>query len=119
MKLIKTKKEYNEALKKAETFFNSGVKKGTSKGDELEILLLLIEKYEEEHFPIDAPDPVEAIKFRMDQMDLKPKDLESIIGNKSLVSKILNKQRTLSLSMIRAIHEKLNIPTDILIQEYR
>ena len=119
MKLIKTKKEYNEALKKAEVLFNLGVKRGTSKGDELEILLLLIEKYEEEHFPIDAPDPVEAIKFRMDQMDLKPKDLESIIGNKSLVSKILNKQRTLSLSMIRAIHEKLNIPTDILIQEYR
>jgi len=119
MKLIKTKKEYNEALKKAEACFNAGVKKGTSKGDELEVLLLLIEKYEEEHFPIDAPDPVEAIKFRMDQMDLKPKDLESIIGNKSLVSKILNKQRTLSLSMIRAIHEKLNIPTDILIQEYR
>jgi HTH-type transcriptional regulator / antitoxin HigA len=119
MKLIKTKKEYNQALKNVEAFFNAGVKKGTTKGDELEVLLLLIEKYEEEHFPVNAPDPVEAIKFRMEQMDLKPKDLESIIGNKSLVSKILNKQRTLSLSMIRAIHEKLKIPTDVLIQEYR
>jgi HTH-type transcriptional regulator/antitoxin HigA len=119
IKLIKTKKEYTTALKRIDALFHAGVKKGTPKGNELEVLLLLIEKYEEEHYTVDAPDPVEAIKFRMEQMDLKPKDLEPIIGNKSLVSKILNKKRSLSLSMIRNIHEKLHIPTDILIQEYK
>jgi HTH-type transcriptional regulator/antitoxin HigA len=118
LKLIKTKKEYTAALQRIDTLFEEGVKKGTSKGNELELLLLLIEKYEEEHTPVDPPDPVEAIKFRMEQMNLKPKDLESILGNKSLVSKILNRKRNLSLSMIRAINEKLKIPTDILIQEY-
>jgi len=119
LKLIKTKKEYTIALQRVDELFGAGVKKGTPKGNELELLLLLIEKYEDEHTPVDLPDPVEAIKFRMDQMNLKPKDLESIIGNRGLVSKILNKKRNLSLSMIRAIHEKLNISTDILIQEYK
>jgi HTH-type transcriptional regulator/antitoxin HigA len=119
LKLIKTKKEYNAALQRVDELFEAGVKKGTPKGNELELLLLLIEKYEDEHTPVDAPDPVEAIKFRMEQMNLKPKDLESIIGNKSLVSKVLNKKRSLSLNMIRAIHEKLKIPTDVLIQEYK
>ncbi|HSZ25300.1 MAG TPA: hypothetical protein VK766_06275 [Cytophagaceae bacterium] len=118
LKLIKTKKDYNIALERIDTFFEEGVKKGTSKGNELELLLLLIEKYEDEHTPVDSPDPVEAIKFRMEQMNLKPKDLEPILGNKSLVSKILNRKRNLSLSMIRAINEKLKISTDVLIQEY-
>lgn len=85
---------------------------------ELEILLILIDKYEQEHFQIDSPDPVEAIKFRMEQMGLKPKDLEPMIGNKSLVSKILNRKRSLSLSMIRAIHEQLHISTEVLVKEY-
>jgi len=118
IKLIKTKKEYASTLERIEELFNKGVKKGTPKGNELEVLLVLIDKYEEEHSPIDAPDPVEAIKFRMEQLNLKPKDLEDIIGNKSLVSKILNKKRTLSLAMIRAIHAKLNISTNVLIREY-
>jgi HTH-type transcriptional regulator/antitoxin HigA len=119
IKLIKTKKEYTIAIKTVEELFAAGVKKGTSQGNQLEVLLLLIEKYEDEHHAVDAPDPVEAIKFRMEQMDLKPKDLEPIIGNKSLVSKILNKKRSLSLAMIRGIHEKLHISTDVLIQEYK
>lgn len=118
IKLLKTKKEYNSALQRVDKLFAEGVKKGSSKGNELELLLVLIDKYEEEHVPIDAPDPVEAIKFRMEQLNLKPKDLEVMIGNKSIVSKILNKKRTLSLSMIRAIHEKLNISTNVLIKEY-
>ena len=118
IKLIKTKRDYSAALKRVEELFEAGTKKGTPKGNELEVLLLLIEKYEDDNHVIDAPDPVEAIKFRMEQMNLKPKDLESIIGNKSLVSKILNKKRTLSLAMIREIHDKLNISTDVLIQEY-
>jgi HTH-type transcriptional regulator / antitoxin HigA len=118
VKLIKTKNDYNEALRKIENVLAKGVKKGTKEGDELEILLLLVEKYEDAHFPIDAPDPVEAIKFRMEQMDLKPRDLEAILGNKSLVSKILNRKRSLSLAMIRNLNKALHIPTEILIREY-
>ncbi len=118
-KLIKNKKEYNSTLKRVDELFAEGVKKNTPKGNKLELLLLLIEKYEDEHTPVDSPDPVEAIKFRMEQMDLKSKDLETIIGNKSLVSKILNKKRSLSLSMIRALHDKLKISTDVLIREYK
>ena len=118
IKLIKTKKEYTVALQRVDELFAAGAKKGSAQGNELELLLVLIDLYEEEHTPVDAPEPVEAIKFRMEQLNLKPKDLEDIIGNKSLVSKILNKKRTLSLSMIRAIHEKLNISTNVLIKEY-
>jgi HTH-type transcriptional regulator/antitoxin HigA len=118
VKLIKTKKDYDEALSKIENMLAKGLKKGSKEGDELEILLLLVEKYEDAHFPIDAPDPVEAIKFRMEQMDLKPKDLEAILGNKSLVSKILNRKRSLSLAMIRSLNKALHIPTEILIREY-
>jgi len=115
LKPIKTNKE---TLKIVEELFEKGVKKGTPEGDELEVLLLLVEKYEDEHFPVDLPDPVEAIKFRMDQLNLKPKDLEPLLGNKSLVSKVLNKKRSLSLSMIRNLHTALHIPTDVLIREY-
>ena len=117
LKLIKTESQYKEAVKKAEELSEKGVKKGTNEGDELELLLLLIEKYEDQHFPIDAPDPVEAIKFRMEQMDLKPKDLEDILGNKGVVSRILNKRRPLSLAMIRNLHHSLHIPAEILIVE--
>lgn len=118
LKPIKTNKAYKETLSSIEEMLEKGIKKGTAEGDVLEVLLLLVEKYEEEHFPIDAPDPVEAIKFRMEQMNLKPKDLEQILGNKSLVSKILNKKRSLSLAMIRNLHSALHIPTDVLIREY-
>jgi len=118
LKPIKTNKAYKETLKIVEELFEKGVKKGTPEGDELEVLLLLVEKYEDEHFPVDLPDPVEAIKFRMDQLNLKPKDLEPLLGNKSLVSKVLNKKRSLSLSMIRNLHTALHIPTDVLIREY-
>ncbi len=118
LKPIKTSKAYKETLAKVEELFEKGVKKGTAEGDELEVLLLLVEKYEDEHFPVDLPDPIEAIKFRMEQMNLKPKDLEPILGNKSLVSKVLNKKRSLSLAMIRNLHSSLHIPTDVLIKEY-
>src|SRR5690625_3466656 len=116
LKPIKTENDYNKALKRLEQIFNA--KKGTKEGDELEILGILIEKYEEEHFPIDLPDPVEAIKFRMDQLGFNQKDLARIIGLKSRASEILNKKRKLSLSMIRTLSSKLNIPTEVLIQTY-
>lgn len=116
IKPIKTEKDYQKALSRLEEIFDS--RPGTTTGDELDILALLIERYEEEHYPIEAPDPIEAIKFRMEQMGYKQKDLEKIIGYKGHVSEILNKKRKLTLEMIRNLHEKLNIPLNALIQAY-
>ena len=113
---IKTKKDYKQALDRLELIFDA--KKGTSQGDELEILAILIDQYENENFPIDLPDPIEAIKFRMEQMGYTQTDLARVIGLKSRASEILSKRRKLSLEMIRQLHEKLNIPTDVLIQAY-
>jgi len=114
--LIKTEENYNQALKRLDEIFDA--KKGTEEGDELELLGLLIEQYENEHFPIDLPDPIEAIKFRMEQLGYNQNDLAKIIGFKSRASEILNKKRKLSLEMIRLIHTSLNIPTEVLIQSY-
>ena len=89
-----------------------------SEGDELEILGILIDKYESEHFPIELPDPIEAIKFRMEQLNYSQNDLAEVIGLKSRASEILNKKRKLSLEMIRKLTEKLHIPSEVLIQAY-
>jgi HTH-type transcriptional regulator/antitoxin HigA len=113
---IRNNKDYEKALKRLEQIFNA--KKGTEKGDELEILSILIDKYENEQFPIDLPDPIEAIKFRMEQMGMKPKDLAKVIGYKSRVSEILNRKRKLSLNMIRKLNKTLLIPTEVLVQDY-
>ncbi len=93
-------------------------KKGTPQGDELEVLSILIEKYEDEHFPIGLPDPIEAIKFRMEQLGYNQVDLAKVVGLKSRASEILSGKRKLSLEMIRQLHDKLRIPTDVLIQPY-
>jgi HTH-type transcriptional regulator/antitoxin HigA len=103
-------------LKRLEVIFD--VKLGTSEGDELEILGLLIDDYENKHFPIDLPDPIEAIKFRMEQLGYTQNDLSKILGQKSRASEILNKKRKLSLEMIRKLNLILNIPTNVLIQAY-
>lgn len=116
LKPIRTRKDYQKALDRLEVIFDA--KKGTDEGDELEILGILIEQYENEHFPIDLPDPIEAIKFRMEQMGYTQTDLARVVGLKSRASEILNRKRKLSLDMIRQLHEKLNIPTDVLIQAY-
>lgn len=116
MKIIKSESEYKKALIKLEKLFNA--KPSTPKGDELELLSLLIEKYEQEKFPVDMPDPIEAIKFRMEQMGYTQNDLAKIIGLKSRASEILNRKRPLTLEMIRNLHEKMNIPTQVLIQAY-
>lgn len=116
IKLIKTESDYDQALVRLEKIFDA--KLGSKEGDELEVLAYLIEKYEDEHYPIGPADPIEAIKFRMEQMGMKQKDLAEIIGYKSRVSEILNRKRKLSLEMIRKLHASLNIPTEILIQEY-
>lgn len=115
-KVIKTEKEYRQALKRLEEIFDS--EPGTKEGDELELLGLLIDNYEKIHYPIDLPDPIEAIKFRMEQLNYKPQDLAEVIGFRSRVTEILNKKRKLSLNMIRNINKRMHIPTDVLIQDY-
>ena len=116
IKPIKTENDYNQALERLETIFDA--KLGSAEGDELEVLGILIDQYENEHFPIGLPDPIEAIKFRMQQMGYNQNDLANIVGLKSRASEILNRKRKLSLEMIRQLHERLNIPTDVLIQTY-
>ena len=116
IKPIRTKKDYEQALERLEVIFDA--KKGTDKGDELEILGMLIENYENEKFPIDFPDPVEAIKFRMEQLGYNQTDLANVVGLKSRASEILSRKRKLSLEMIRQLHDRLNIPTEVLIQAY-
>ncbi len=115
-KVIKTEKEYQQALTRLEKIFDA--KKGTKEGDELDLLSLLIDTYEQQKYPIDLPDPIEAIKFRMDQLGYKQKDLAAVMGLKSRVSEILNKKRKLTLDMIRKLSEELSIPTEILVREY-
>jgi HTH-type transcriptional regulator/antitoxin HigA len=116
IKAIKTEQDYNEALKRLEVIFHAET--DTPEGDEAEVLSILIEKYEDEHYPIGMPDPIEAIKFRMEQMGMKQKDLAEVIGFTSRVSEILNRKRKLTLNMIRKLSDKLHIPTEVLIQEY-
>lgn len=113
---IRNEKDYQKALDRLEEIFDS--KKGTDEGDELEILSILIDRYENESFPIGMPDPIEAIKFRMEQMGMKQKDLAKVVGFKSRVSEILSKKRKLTLGMIRKINSTLHIPTDVLVQDY-
>ncbi len=115
-KVIKNKKQYKEALARLENLFDA--KRNTPEGDQLELLTLLISKYEEDNFKIEYPDPIEAIKFRMEQLGMKQKDLANTIGFDSRVSEILNKKRKLTLDMIRKISYELDIPTSILVKEY-
>ncbi|TFF38867.1 helix-turn-helix domain-containing protein [Mucilaginibacter psychrotolerans] len=116
IKPIKDERDYQQALERLELIFDA--KKGTEDFDELEILGILIDNYEKEHFPIGLPDPIEAIKFRMEQMGYNQNDLANMMGLKSRASEILNKKRKLSLNMIRLLHENLKIPTEVLIQAY-
>jgi HTH-type transcriptional regulator / antitoxin HigA len=115
LKVIKTDKQYKAAMARVEEIFDA--RPGTPKGDELELLLLLVETYENAAFPIDLPKPVSAIRFRMDQQGLKQKDLEPYIGSKSKVSEVLGGQRELSLTMIRKLVTGLGIPAEVLLRE--
>ena len=112
-KVIKTEREYKAALAYVETLMD----KSFPDEAELELWSLLVEKYEEEHFPIATPDPIEAIRFRMEQAGLAPVDLEPYLQSKSKVSEVMNRKRPLSLSMIRALHRGLQIPAEVLVQE--
>ena len=116
IKPIHTEQDYQRALKRLGKIFDA--KPGTREGDELEILSILLEKYEERKDPIEPPDPIEAIKFRMDQLGYNQRDLVRVIGLKSRVSEILNRKRKLTLDMIRKINRALHIPTEVLVREY-
>ena len=116
LKPIKTESDYNQALKRLEQIFDA--KPETKEGDELEILAILIENYESEFFAIDLPDPIEAIKFRMEQLNYSQNDLAKVIESKSRASEILSKKRKLTIGMIRKLTDKLHIPTEVLIQAY-
>src|SRR5512138_2146000 len=113
-KVIKTEADYETALAHVETLMDAGP--GTPQEEELELFAVLIENYERENFPIGLPDPVEAIQFRMEQQGLTRKDLEKYIGSPSKVSEVLNYKRPLSLAMIRALHQGLGIPAEVLLQ---
>src|SRR5712692_6360227 len=114
-KVIKTEAEYQATLARIEAIFDA--KPGTAKGDELELLLLLVETYEDRTYPIDLPDPIDALRFRMDQEGLKPKDLIPYIGSKSKVSEVLSGRRALSLTMIRKLVAGLHFPAEVALRE--
>lgn len=113
---IRTDADYRATLREVSAFFDHEPEPGTPEGDRFDILLTLVEAYETKHFPVDLPDPVEAIKFRMEQGGLTPKDLEPMIGRMNRVYEILNRKRPLTLAMIRKLHAGLGIPAESLIR---
>ncbi len=117
IELIKTEADYHKALQRLEIIFDAKV--GSVENDEADILALLIDQYEEKYFHIDAPDPIEAIKIRMEDMQLKQTDLIGLIGGKSRVSEIMNRKRKLTVEMIRNLTQKLNLSPALLISDYQ
>ena len=117
IKLIKTENDYRSALKRLEVTFDAEI--GTPESDEADVLGLLIDEYERKHYPIEAPDPIEAIKIRMEEMRLKQVDLINEIGGKSRVSEILNRKRKLTVDMIRKLTSRLNLSPELLIKDYQ
>jgi HTH-type transcriptional regulator/antitoxin HigA len=117
VKPIRSRRDYEAALKEVERLW--GTKSGTRDGDRLDVLATLIDAYEAEHDPIDPPDPIEAIKFRMEQQGLTRRDLEELIGTRTRIAEILNRKRGLSIGMIRRLHERLGISAEVLIRPSR
>jgi HTH-type transcriptional regulator/antitoxin HigA len=117
IKLIKTDADYQNALKRLEVIFDAAI--GTPESDEADVLGLMIDDYEKKHYPIEAPDPIEAIKIRMEEMQLKQIDLINEIGGKSRVSEILNRKRKLTVDMIRKLTTRLNLSPGLLINDYQ
>ena len=117
LKPIRTKADYEAALVIIERLW--GARAGTPQGDRLDILATLVDAYENEHYPIDPPDAIEAIKFRMEQQGLDRKDLAAILGSRTRVAEVLNRRRGLSINMIRRLHEKLGISVEVLIRPIR
>ena len=117
LKPIRTKADYRNALAEVERLW--GAKSGTPKGDWLDVLATLIEVYEARHYPMDPPDPIEAIQFRMEQQGLSRKDLEPLLGTRARVAEIMNRRRSLSIEMIRRLHMQLGISAEVLIRPTR
>ena len=117
IKPIKTEADHAAALHEIERLW--GADEGTSEGDRLEVLTTLVEAYEQAHFPLDAPDPIEAIKFRLEQQGADKKTLVGVIGNRTRVYEVLRRDRALSLAMIRRLNQTLNIPAEVLIRPVR
>ncbi|MCF2496400.1 transcriptional regulator [Dyadobacter sp. CY351] len=115
LKLIETEKEYNNAIARIDELFDAP--QASKEAKELDLLVLLVNKYEQENFPIEEPDPIEYIKIRMEEMGLKATDLVPYMGNKGNVSRVLNRKRGLSIEMIRNLHKGLGFPLDVLISE--
>lgn len=113
-RVLRSDEELDEALKEVDRLWDAVL--GTEDHDRLELLMVLVEDYENRHYPIGPPDPIEAIKFRMEQQGLNRKELASLLGTRGRVSEILNGKRGLSLSMIRALSSRLHIPAEVLIQ---
>ncbi len=117
IRLIKTEADYQDALKRLEEIFDAKI--GTPESDEADILGLMIDIYEKKHYQIDAPDPIEAIKIRMEEMQLKQVDLVDAIGGKNRVSEVLNRKRKLTVKMIRNLTKRLNLSPGLLIRDYK
>ncbi len=117
VKPIRTKRDHEAALKEIERLW--GAESGTRDGDRLDVLATLIDAYESEHYPMDPPDPIEAIKFRMEQQGLSRRDPEEIIGTRTRIAEVLNRKRGLSVGMIRRLHERLGISAEVLIRPSR
>ena len=117
IKPIKNEQDYEKALERLEVIFDAPI--DSKEGDEAEILSMMIDNYENEYYPIDAPDPIEAIKIRMAEMNLKQKDLVGVIGGKSRVSEILNKKKRLTVDMIRELERILHISASVLVTNYQ
>ena len=116
IKPIKTERDYQKTLKRLEVIFDAPI--GTTESDEADILGLIVDDYEKKHFPITAPDPIQAIKIRMEELHLKQSDLVNEIGGKSRVSEILNRKRKLTVEMIRNLTQRLNLSSELLISDY-
>jgi len=114
---IKTEADYRKTLKRLETIFDASI--GSADSDEADLLGLMVDEYEKKHYPIKAPDPIEAIKIRMEEMHLKQIDLVNEIGGKSRVSEILNRKRKLTVDMIRKLNRRLNLSSELLINDYK
>ena len=117
IKPIKTEADYKLAIERLEEVFDAPI--GAPESDEADVLGLLVDEYEKKHYPIEAPDPIEAIKIRMEEMQLKQVDLVDVIGSKSRVSEVLNRKRKLTIEMIRNLTKRLNLSPDLLISDYQ
>jgi HTH-type transcriptional regulator/antitoxin HigA len=115
LKIIKTKKQYGQFLDWVDVQFENKVKAKTPQGEKLQVALLLIKQYEEANFPIPLPDPIDAIKYKMDELGLKNKDLVGKVGSKGYVSSLLNKRKPLTLELAKLFHQEFNIPAEVLL----